>query len=242
MASHTDKPGSRRDGDRRPWAPKLHELSEWFLLLAALGTFGPGILREMGWLCDKDEFQRRAEHRAGYHAFLTSGLVAFALAAYFGSGERTIKDPQELATFFLALLWFTWFLSSLLAYWGPQKTAARVLCVFGSVWLIFVIASNVGSEWSGWVALLLHPLLVAPFFFLAWLSSRWPRVSGILLLVIAIFFFQLLDMFRRDMGLVTEGITFILFLGPLLASGVALIGSGKNECSESEVEAIDAGM
>lgn len=28
-----------------------------------LGTFGPGILRELGWLKDKDEFERRAALR-----------------------------------------------------------------------------------------------------------------------------------------------------------------------------------
>ena len=47
----------------------LTGISWWFLLLAAFGTFGPGILREMGWLRDQDEFQRQAVHRAGYHAF-----------------------------------------------------------------------------------------------------------------------------------------------------------------------------
>ena len=39
---------------------------DWrFLTLCALGTFGPGILREWGWVKDKDEFQMRAAHRAG---------------------------------------------------------------------------------------------------------------------------------------------------------------------------------
>ena len=43
----------------------LASLSWWFFLLVAVGTLGPGILREIGWLHDKDEFQRRADHRAG---------------------------------------------------------------------------------------------------------------------------------------------------------------------------------
>jgi hypothetical protein len=38
-----------------------------FVALVGLGTFGPGALRELGWLRDKDELQRRAAHRAGYH-------------------------------------------------------------------------------------------------------------------------------------------------------------------------------
>jgi len=46
-----------------------------------VGAFGPGILRELGWLKDQDEFQRRAAHRAGYHAFAVTGLVAFFIYA-----------------------------------------------------------------------------------------------------------------------------------------------------------------
>jgi hypothetical protein len=224
---------------RQPWRPTpttlvagviviigllLMNLSWWFLLLVGIGTFGPGILREMGWLHDKDEFQLQASRRAGYHAFLTAGLVAFALIAFFRSGEREVKDPEELATFFLAILWFTWFLSSLLDYWGPQKTASRILIAFGSVWLVFTIVSNVGAEWTGWAALLLHPLLTVPFFAMAWLSHRWPRVSGIFLLAAAIFFMQLFGVFSSSpLGLVTRGVTYVLFLGPLLASGIALL-------------------
>jgi hypothetical protein len=232
-------------GDRKRWRPTrtnlvaggmvvvgfmLTGISWWFLLLAGLGTFGPGILREMGWLCDKDEFQRQAGYRAGYHAFLTAGLVCFCLMAFLRSEERMVKDPEEFATLFLAILWFTWFLSSLLDYWGPKKTAARILCAFGSVWLVFTIVSNLGPEWTGWTALLLHPLLTLPFFALAWLSHRWPRTTGALLLVASIFFMQLFGFFRSSpLGLVTRCITFTLFLGPLLASGIALLCSGEND-------------
>lgn len=209
----------------------LIEVNWWFFLLVAAGTFGPGILREMDWLHDKDEFQRQAAYRAGYHAFLTVGLVAFVLVAFFRTGG-TVEHPHRLVTFILALLWFTWFFSSLLAYWGPQKTAARILIAFGSVWLVFTIMSNVGSEWTGWLALLLHPLLAAPFFVLAWLSTRWPRVAGVMLLVVSVFLFLLIELptiARSSILEVFTGDVFILFFGPLLASGVALLCVGKSE-------------
>ena len=212
----------------------LTEVSWWFLLLAAAGTFGPGILREMGWLRDKDEFQRRAHYRAAYHAFLAVGLLAFVLVAFFRSGG-TFEHPHRLATSFLALLWFTWFLSSLLSYWGAQKTAVRILIAFGFVWLIFTIMSNVGSEWTRWLALLLHPLLAAPFFVLAWLSTRWPRVAGVILLVVSVLLFLLIEVpvIARTGNLepITD-VAFILFFGPLLASGVALLAAGKTERPE----------
>ncbi len=110
---------------------------------------------------------------------------------------------------------------------GPAETAARILYAFGSAWLVFAIASNVGSEWTGWAALLLHPLLTVPFFALAWISQRWPRVGGALLLVASVFFVRFFNLFQKEhVGLITEAITFILFIGPLLASGVALLFTG----------------
>ena len=45
--------------------------------MAGLGAFGPGILRELGWLNDQDEFQRQAARRAGYHAWLFSALLTY---------------------------------------------------------------------------------------------------------------------------------------------------------------------
>ena len=110
-----------------------------------------------------------------------------------------------------------------------------MLYAFGSVVLAFTIASNVGSEWTGWAALLLHPLLAAPFFILAWLSGRRPRVTGILLLATSVCLFLLLGWFRRSpLGLINQGVTFILFLGPLLASGVALLCTGKKDEEQEE--------
>lgn len=220
----------------------LTGVSWWFLLLAAAGAFGPGVLRELGLLSDKDEFQRRADHRAGYHAFLTVGLLAFVLVAYFRAGG-TLEHPERLATTFLALLWFTWLLSSLVSYWGPRKTAVRILIAFGSVWLAFTIMSNVGAEWTGWAALLLHPLLTAPFFVLAWMSTRWPRVAGSLLLVASALLFLLLGVPTIARSGTLEMITsvvFILFFGPLLASAVALL-AGRTERRDDADEVLVAG-
>ena len=206
----------------------LTGVSWWFLLLVAAGALGPGILRELGWLEDKDEFQRRADHRAGYHAFLATALLAFVLVAFFRSADREIENLQRLATLFLSTLWFTWFLSSMLSFWGAQRAAVWILRVFGTVVLAFTILSNLGSEWTGWAALLLHPLLALPFFLLAWTAARWPRISGLLLLAVFVGMFQLLGGFR---SFDFEGVVFLFVLGPLLACGIALL------CAEVEPEA-----
>ena len=198
----------------------LADVRWWFVALCGVGAFGPGILRELGWLRDKDEFDRRTAQRAGYHAYLVTGLVAFVLVAYLRSGERQLKHPEELATLFLALLWFTWLLSSLLSYWGPRKATSRLLIGFGIAWLLF----NIADSLHDFVALVMQSLLAAPFFVLALVARRWPRLAGVLLLAAAISLFFFLGFHRRGPAeLVDSGLVLILFLGPLVAGGVALL-------------------
>ena len=206
----------------------LSEINEGFFALAALGTFGPGILRELGLLEDQDEFQRVAARRAGYHAFLAAGLFTFLLLAYIRSGERNLGEMEAVVTLILAVLWFTWFLSSLLSYWGPQKTVYRILNAFGVVWLIFVVASHALEP----VALIMEALVVIPFFLLAYVAKRWPRIAGGFLVVAACFFFYFFHLFEifgpnpLERG---RGMVIVLFMGPLLASGIILLRNAGNE-------------
>ncbi|MCC6910290.1 MAG: hypothetical protein IT430_20340 [Phycisphaerales bacterium] len=213
----------------------LTGVSWWFFLLAAAGALGPGLLRELEILNDRDEFQRRADHRAGYFAFLVTGFVAFLMVAFIRSGG-VFEHPERLPSFLLALLWFTWFFTSLLSYWGAPRTAARTLYAFGAVWLVFAILSNLGEEWTGWAALLLHPLLAVPFLALGWLATRTPRLAGWLLLLASAGFIVLFEVPRLQAGglpsLVDDG-AMLLFIGPLLASGISLLSEGRGE-SEDE--------
>lgn len=196
--------------------------SWWAVLLVGLGTFGPGLLRELGWLHDLDEFQQQAARRAGYHAFLAGGLSAFLWIAFVRSGPRQLKSPEELATFFAAVLWFTWMLSSLVSYWGARKTAERVLLLYGGAWLLFNILGNLRQP----LALFMQCLLTVPFFGGAWLARRWPRPAGVLLLAASAFFLVFLGRMHHARGFapVVTAVTLLLFVGPLLASGIALLG------------------
>ncbi len=216
----------------------LTGVSWWFFLLAAAGALGPGLLRELGLLNDRDEFQRRADHRAGYFAFLVTGFVAFVMVAFIRSGG-VFEHPERLPSFLLALLWFTWFFSSLLSYWGAARTAARTLYAFGAVWLVFTILSNVGNEWTGWAALLLHPLLTVPFFVLGWLATRKERIAGWLLVAASIGLFAFLRLpallkAGSIAPLIDDG-AMLLFIGPLLASGMALLSADQG-ASEDEFD------
>ncbi len=207
---------------------------DWgFLALSALGTFGPGILREIGWLRDKDEFEMRAARRAGYHAYLAGGLLVFLLVAKFRSlaGAADVPTPMdhpsELATAILVTMWFTWLVSSLLSYWGALKTVRRILYGFGAVWLGFNILSGEGD----WQISAMQSLLAVPFFALAWASGRWPRFAGVLLLTVSgglFWFFGLAEIINEPLAM-GRVVVFVLFLGPLIASGLALLCAGPED-------------
>jgi MFS family permease len=199
----------------------LCEVSWWWFGLVAVGAFGPGVLRELGLLRDRDELQLQAARRAGYHAFLVAGIIAVILISVIRATEPELRDPEELATFFLALLWFTWFFSSLVSYWGARKTAARVLLAFGCAWGLFNIAGNLTDPLGMLMQLL---LTTSPFFILAWASTRWPRTAGLLLVAAAVFFVVFFGWWKSgSQGIVTQAVTMVLFLGPILVSGVALL-------------------
>jgi len=195
-----------------------------FIVLVGLGTFGPGILREMGWLRDKDEFQLQAARRAGYHGFLAAGLMAFVLMAYYRSHETVTGDPGPAVELVLAVLWFTWLLSSLLAYWGARRMATRILLIFGGVWFLFVAAGSMGE--GSLTGFIMQSLLTVPFFGMAWLARRWPRVAGAFLLACSAFFFWFFGLYEVVTDPFGRGkaMVIIFFVGPLLTSGIGLLG------------------
>lgn len=198
-----------------------------YMVLAAVGAFGPGMLREMGWLDDKDEFQRRAAHRAGYLAYLTGGFTAVSVVAIRNLGAANLEAPgSEWVELVLVVLWLTWLFSSMLSYWGPEKTAARVLVVFGSFWGLFVIGGHLTEP----AELPLLVLPVAPFFILAWMAGRWARVTGALLLSLSAFiFWYIFDLGRAFIEWPSQILTFALLVVPLVACGIALLPAQVDE-------------
>jgi len=205
---------------------------DWgYIAISAVAMFTPGILRELGWLKDKDEFELQAARRAGYHAYLAGGLFAFLMTAWFRSVEPEVQFPGALIEGVLIVMWFTWLFSSLISFWGPAKTAFRVLLVFGGVWLIFNIAAGEGD----WKISLMQSLLAVPFFLMALMAKRWPKAAGVLLLAVSIFFFKffgLAEVFSGDPTAMGRVAVIVLFIGPLFASGVALLTTSGNQQSD----------
>jgi hypothetical protein len=211
-----------------------------FLILAGLGAFGPGILRELGWLRDQDEFQREAAYRAGYLAYLTGGFAAVLAISALRLRDANLEGPAGWIMLVLVILWTTWLFSSLLRYWGAKKTASRVLIVFGSFWVIFVIAAIIGEPPStpleAMLAMLMGSVVVVPFFVLAWTAGRRPRGTGAVLLVVAAFLFVLTfpTWLARSMESSAMLLTSALLLVPLIASGLALLREGSSDDEKGE--------
>lgn len=206
-------------------------VSRGLLIVAALGAFGPGLLRETGLLRDHDEFQRRAAHRAGYHAYLVGGLAAMLVLSAVEWGGGAVDESAEWIRFVVVVLWLTWLSSTLLMYWGARRTTSRVLAAFGSFWAVFVAATLVGdaSRIENVQHLLLTLLgvlvgigVVAPFFVLAWTARRWPRGTGMVLVGVTLVF---LLVFGRKGGVEwsTRIMTDALLMGPLATCGLALL-------------------
>jgi|FLOH01.1.fsa_nt_gi hypothetical protein len=192
-----------------------------FLLLTGMGAFGPGFLRVSGVLKDQDEFARLATYKAGYYASLFAGSAAIILISGLKAGTVDLDDSASQAfTIILAIIWLVSVFASLHRYWGVQKAVFRILIIFGSLWFVFVVLSH-GNEP---LTALMESLVVLPFFILAWVSLRWPRVAGALIVTLGIFCFFLFRMYQFDrIGFMSTFLTFLLFICPLLVAGLALL-------------------
>jgi len=194
-----------------------------FLLAAALGAFGPALLREAGLLRDEDEFQRQAAASAASHAYLAGGLFVTAVLVAKGWNRGNAPDPEaEIWLMALSVMLGARFLSYAARFWDAQKAAFRILVGFGTFWLLFVLLSH-GSEPA---ALAMEALVVpVPFFLLAFLSRRLPRTSGALLLVLVAAGAWFFGVFRhRPDGRYLAVIPVVLFLLlPLALTGVGLL-------------------
>lgn len=195
-----------------------------FLILAAAGIFGPNLLREFGWLRDRDEFQTEAARRAGHHAYLVGGLFTLILVIAREWGSADLDDNDYSAAIVLLAFLVPYMFSYLTSFWGARKAACRILLAFGLFWLLFNILGNIMNP----LAMLMQCLVALPFFLLAWMSGRVPRVTGILLVLLALFFFMQFDMYEAFTGERQSAMAVILLLWvPLVYAGVSLLGARR---------------
>ena len=192
-----------------------------FLILAAAGIFGPNLLREFGLLRDRDEFQREAALRASMRSYIIGGLFTMALVIVHEWGSADLDDNSYSAAVILLAFMVPYFCSYLTSFWGPAKAAQRILLAFGLFWLLFNILGNLTSP----MAMLMQCLVALPFFVLALMGRHLPRVTGALLLALALFAFFFFDLSAGFTGERKGAMAVILLLWlPLAYSGIALLG------------------
>jgi hypothetical protein len=200
-----------------------------FLMVFGAGVFGPGALRELGILKDQDEFQRQASRAAGYRAYLAAGLFLSVWLALAQRGKTSLDSDLALAMVgVLILLVVVWLLSTLLTYWGAQRAASRTLLVFGSFWLVFIGASHATEP----IALLVEAPFALAFFVLAWTARRWPRTTGSLLVLLALYAFFAFDLYEAFTTRMNAWPVLLTTFLPLMACGLALLGAGRADPRE----------
>jgi len=196
-----------------------------FFAVLAVGAFGPGLLRQLGFIRDLDECQKRASVEAAHRAFIAAGLFLTAVIVARNWGKLSLGDDLVPASLVLALVLVVYAVSYCLSFWDPRQAAFLVLLSFGVFWLVFVVLSH-GNEPGPLFAE--AGLVAVPFILAAFLAKRWPRVIGLLLLaagIAAIFFFHLIPPAgatpERMFGKI--GVIILLPL-PLALMGLALLG------------------
>jgi hypothetical protein len=200
-----------------------------FLLVFGAGVFGPGALREMGILKDQDEFQREASRASGYRAYLAAGLFLSVWLAVAQRGSTGLNSALAISMGgTLILLVVVWLLSALLTYWGARRAVSRILLAFGSFWLVFTGLSHATEP----VAVLLEARLAAPFFVLAWTARRWPRSTGALLVLVALYVFFAFDLYQSFTTRMDAWPVLLTTFLPLTACGLALLGAGRANARE----------
>ena len=213
--------------------------SKGFLFISGIGAFGLGALRELNWLSDQDEYQREAARRAGYHAYLAGGMVTLLVISALEWPGSTLSLSIDWIMVIMISMWMTWMFSSLLSFWGAQKTTFRVLMTFGAFWAVFVIASGIGEATEEFdlsttlMGIAASIGILAPFFLGAWSVKRWPETTGTALLAVSTVF---LFFFFRGGGLQieTQILTGTLLVIPLLGCGIALLKESRTPSEEED--------
>lgn len=204
-----------------------------FMILFALGAFGPGLLRQMGLLDDLDELQKEAAAKSGLRAYLVTAILLMTVViaenwSRFGFGIE--KVPASSVVLLMLVVYYA---SYCLSFWDTRKAVSRVLLAFGLFWLSFVVLSHAREP----AALFGEALLVPGPFIVAAVLCRWfPRTVGLLLIALAIwstYFFHMIrfgESFAESLAF--GGFTLLLIPLPLTVAGVALIADGKKKDGE----------
>jgi hypothetical protein len=201
-----------------------------WMILAAAGAFGPGVLRQAGLLKDFDELQKQAAAKAGLRAYLATGVTLF-VALIAQTWNRLDLGPDLVpASLVLAVAMVVYYASYCLSFWDARIATSWVLLTFGALWLAFVLMSHGGEPAA---ALVEGALVPGPFLLGALLCRKWPRAVGAALLAACaglIYCFGLWQIgdaeSRAHAG---RMYTIVLIPLPLAIAGLALLTASRGD-------------
>lgn len=199
-----------------------------FLILMALGAFGPGVLRQIGLLADLDEFQKEAVANSGLRAYLATGILLMVASIAGNWSHLSLGNDQVPASTVVVVMLVVYYSSYCLSFLDTRKAVSRILLVFGLFWLAFVVLSHAREPLSILGEALVVP---GPFILGGILCRHWPLPVGLLLVAASawsIFFFHMIPSGGTSFheALEKSAFTFLLIPLPLTVAGVALITSG----------------
>lgn len=200
-----------------------------FMILLAVGAFGPAMLRQFGLLDDQDEFQKEAAAQAGLRAYL-AGAVFLMLAVIWQGWDLLSVGSEQIPAFgVVTVMLVVYYASYCLSFWDVPKAVSRVLYAFGALWLGFIVLSHATEP----VPLVLEGLTVAgPFLAGGALCRRWPRVVGVLLLAASVgaaVYFDMLPFGESNPEKVFQHVFMLTLIPlPLAIGGVALLAARRD--------------
>jgi len=162
-------------------------------------------------------------------AYLVGGLFTMIVIIALEWGSADLDDNAYSAAVLLLAFLVPYFCSYLTSFWGAEKAVRRILLAFGFFWLVFNVLGNLRHP----VAMLMQCLVALPFFVLAFTSHRFPRVTGVVLLALAVFAFIFFDLhvaFLSSENFGKMAVILLLWL-PLVYSGITLL-PGRDESAE----------
>jgi hypothetical protein len=145
---------------------------KFYLALIAL-AFGRPVLREVGALADRDEWLSLVSYRSSHIAFLTGMLIAGLVFMYTGFVKGG-EPPYEVSLILLITL-FVKFAALQLMGRTRERAGRAIAWIMGGGWLLFAL--GYGPSWGTLIG-------GSPFIAIlvcAFLSRRWPRISGVVI-------------------------------------------------------------
>lgn len=201
---------------------------KFYLALIAL-AFGRPVLREVGALADRDEWLSLVSYRSSHIAFLAAMLIAGLIFMWTGIVEGG-EPPYEVSLVLLIAL-FIKFAALQLMGRTRERAGRAIAWIMGGGWLLFAL--GYGPSWGTLIG-------GSPFIAIlvcAFLSRRWPRITGIVIALAGVAsIIAFVDFPLEYKRLV---VPFLLSFPLILSGALLILGDREDDGDEEPVAAAE---